>query len=263
MNKSVFPLLVILLMFGVYSSHAASVSVTGIQIEHNVVKNDIIGLDVVLNFSVSECIPKQAVVEVILFNKEGKPIFAPNSSFDEIGEGFVSVRNFIQPLYETSYFNNYRVFIPYAAMANSGSGSYFVRASFWVYETEGSNMARFVTNSPVANFAYNNAPSQTTNKQNVDVLQQVLDNLLNPTFKFDFSNLPSTPTTPVQSAPSTSSNQRERCLGCHGSGRIEKHLYTPGGGFFYCTECHRERPNGHYHDNCPGCHGTGWIGSGF
>ncbi len=54
-------------------------------------------------------------------------------------------------------------------------------------------------------------------------------------------------------------NSAQRCLACHGTGRVERHIYSPGGGFYFCHECGRRRPNGHYHTNCSGCYGTGWI----
>lgn len=54
-------------------------------------------------------------------------------------------------------------------------------------------------------------------------------------------------------------NMPQRCLACHGTGRVERHIYSPGGGFYFCRECGRKRPNGHYHTNCSGCYGTGWL----
>lgn len=54
-------------------------------------------------------------------------------------------------------------------------------------------------------------------------------------------------------------NSAQRCLACHGTGRVERYLYSPGSKFFFCHECGRRRPGGHYHTNCSGCYGTGWI----
>lgn len=54
-------------------------------------------------------------------------------------------------------------------------------------------------------------------------------------------------------------NMPQRCLACHGTGRVERYLYSHDSSFFFCRECGRRRPNGHYHTNCSGCYGTGWI----
>ena len=51
----------------------------------------------------------------------------------------------------------------------------------------------------------------------------------------------------------------QQCLVCHGTGRREAYVYSPGGRFFFCYECGRRRPSGHYHTNCSGCYGRGWI----
>ncbi|MBR2250116.1 MAG: hypothetical protein IJ844_06395 [Prevotella sp.] len=91
-----------------------------------------------------------------------------------------------------------------------------------------------------------------------DILKMALGGL-----KFDFSGYyegqPQQQQQQQQQPPQQQQQQRKtwhQCPTCHGTGRMEGHLVTSGG-FFYCKECGKERPNGHYHTSCTTCSGQG------
>ncbi len=242
---------------------ASSVNITGIRTEHNVYKNGAKGMYVVLNFSISDCSTKQAEVCVHLFDANDKALKAPNSSFDDIGNGDICVTMVVQPIHNPSYFNDVKFFIPYAAFRNLPSGQLHARAYIFVKENANDEMLAFKAVSANTYFNFSTgAPANRSQVQNqVTPTQALINTLLNPTFNFDFSNIPTNP--PVNNVPyNTPQNNyptRERCLACHGTGRIEGHLYAPSGNSFWCSECQRVRVSGHYHTNCPGCYGTGYI----
>lgn len=253
--------LILLLMLSI-NSFAFDINISNIRLQHNVKENGISGLYVYFNFTIGNCPTHEALIRLYIHGQDNRRIYAPNVAFDDSGEGYACVSEYVQlPYTPSTTYTDYKMFVPYAVFAASPSGSYSIGINFYSRNSSSDADMSFQRHFDTASFTYTR-PNQVAQNNYVDPAQMLKNVMANPQFNFDFSNINTVPSGAAPVTPSGSG--RQICLGCNGTGRIESHRYVPNAADtpdFYCAECGRTRIPGHCHINCPGCHGTGYIGN--
>ena len=119
---------------------------TNIRLEHNVIKNDVKGMNVIVDFSVTGMKGKEGLCVVYFYDKDGNEVKAyPNSGYGT-ASGQLAESERIAPRYEASQYDDFTLFVPYSEF-DIPSGKNDLKCDCAIFECVNSTYSQLFSSS--------------------------------------------------------------------------------------------------------------------